>query len=189
MAATISEPKRSYAGLGKLCPTLCSRSPGLCWELVVIFCFGAKPCYSRSHPYYSKAAFLWDRRFEISAKRVNNQIPKNDRPIHFEWWRFAIVAVLIIGTIAVVTWFKTGPGTSVGIILAMAILAASLVGYFAFRWHKLRVAAATGVLTTRDFYADPRSHILGPKKPLVIWFICTIAAILGTVVLFALRAV
>lgn len=111
----------------------------------------------------------------------------HQRPLHFEWWRFAILAALILGTIGSVTWYKSGSKTPFGVIAAMAIFATSLVGFFALRWHKLRVAAATGSLAPRDFYADPRTHILGPKAPRIIWFACTMVALIVTIMCFALR--
>ena len=68
----------------------------------------------------------------------------------------------------------------------MAMFAAFLVGFFALRWHRLRVAAAAGNLTSQSFYADPRTHILGPKRPLIAWFACTCVAIVVTIVVFAI---
>jgi uncharacterized membrane protein len=113
--------------------------------------------------------------------------PTRQTPVlRLEWWRFAVVAFLALSIISGITLLGFQPGnrrTSV----AMAVFGVSLVGFFAYRWRRLRADAAIGRPTPEEFNRSPRAYILGPVLPLVVWFAVTVAALIIFAVLSARR--
>ena len=100
------------------------------------------------------------------------------------WGTFIALAVMIIAVFGLVT-FLPGAGTRPACV-PMGLSCASILGFFAFRWHVLRRQAFSGQLLPSEFRKDPRRHILGPRVPFIIWLVATTGIVLGVVVLRAL---
>jgi hypothetical protein len=98
------------------------------------------------------------------------------RALHFEWWRFAILASFTVAIFAGISLIdrRTDPSEAA----AMTLFGLSLLAFY--RWHRLRVEAAAGRLTPEEFFRNARVHIRGPLVPFVAWFVITIAALIAS---------
>ena len=110
---------------------------------------------------------------------------QDSRPWRLGWGTFIAVAVMIIAVFGLIT-FLPGAGSR-PVRIPMGLACASILGFFAFRWHVLRRQAFSGQLLPSEFRRDPRRHILGPRVPFIVWLVATISLVLGAVVLKALR--
>jgi hypothetical protein len=121
---------------------------------------------------------------EVAAQLQLGAMDSQDsRPLRLGWGAFAAVAVMLAAIVGLVT-FLPGEGAR-PVRLPMGFFCASILGFFAFRWHSLRRQVFSGRLLPSEFRKDPRRYILGPRRPLVIWFAVTVTVFIGTVVLQA----
>jgi hypothetical protein len=100
------------------------------------------------------------------------------RALHFEWWRFAILASFTVAIFAGISLIdrRTDPSEAA----AMTLFGLSLLAFLAYRWHRLRVEVAAGRLTPEEFFRNARVHIRGPLVPFVAGFVITIAALIAS---------
>jgi hypothetical protein len=108
----------------------------------------------------------------------------DSRPLRLGWGSFALVAIMTVVIFGLLT-FLPGEATR-STRLPMWFFCFSLLGFFAFRWHSLRKVVFSGQLSPSEFRKDPRRHLLGPRLPLVVWFVMTIAILLSFVIVQAL---
>ena len=92
-----------------------------------------------------------------------------------------MIMVLIIGMLT----FLPGPDAR-PIRVPMWFFCTSTLVFFAFRWHSLRKRVFSGQVSPAEFREDPRRHLLGPRLPLVLWFVATIVILIGIVVIEAM---
>jgi hypothetical protein len=118
------------------------------------------------------------------AKVVPDQ-PKVLSPPRLDWWRFAIMAVLI-GSIIVAVAVLPGrlDRRDSGPQLALLIFGSSLIAFFGYRWHKMRVELKDGRFLLNEYSQNPQRYIRGNLGVLTVWFVCTIALVFA-VVLYA----
>jgi hypothetical protein len=105
----------------------------------------------------------------------------------FEWWRFGTMAILLgLIFIGIVALPRRHP-TDFSIILAMAGFGASLIGFFAYRWHQLRVEVRESRFLIDEYLRNPQVYIRGSIVVFAVWFVCTLTLTIGIVVYSALH--
>jgi hypothetical protein len=95
-------------------------------------------------------------------------------PPRFEWWRLWAAAVLIGLIFIGITALPRRHAHDLTTTLAMAGLGTSLIGFSAYRWHKIRVEIREGRFLLDEFRQNPQRYIRGPLAVVVIWFVCTL---------------
>jgi len=108
-------------------------------------------------------------------------------PLRLEWWRFGVLASLIALVFAGVIALPRHRPNDLPTTLAVVILGASLICFFAYRFYKLRVEIREGRFLLEEFRQNPRRYIRGPLGVVVVWFSCTLGLALGIVVYSALH--
>src|SRR5271163_1361339 len=106
------------------------------------------------------------------------------RPLRLGWGRFALIAAIlaaIFGSISVFGARATPAGRA--LLTPMAFVCASLLGFSAYRWHRLRKAVLSGELKQSEVRRDFQGHFLGPRRPRILWVALTTVAFVVLVVL------
>jgi hypothetical protein len=110
----------------------------------------------------------------------------SDEPLRLGWGKFAVVAVIFAVIVGLVIWPRLGRPHDQAIVAAMVFFSVSVLCFLAFRWHLLRKLASSGAISSTEFRADPKRHILGPRLPYILWFIGTVCILFAIVIGFAL---
>lgn len=86
------------------------------------------------------------------------------------WKRFALSAVMLLAIPAFFLYTDLSSGkedvTSAGILLFFL----SLLGFFAFRWARMRAEFVSGKFTEADFRKSPLPILIGRPMHAAIWF-------------------
>ena len=94
-----------------------------------------------------------------------------------------MIAAMVVITFGMLI-FLPGAGAR-PVRVAMGFFGGPMLGFFAFRWHVLRRRVFSGEISAAEFRRDPRGHVLGPRLPVVIWFVITLVLLIGIVVVGA----
>jgi len=108
--------------------------------------------------------------------------------LRLDWWRFAVLALITIGIIAGIELAADSSETTLGASLATALFTFSLIGFSAYRWHRLRVLASSGRIADEDLRRDVARHLRGPSGPFIVWVVVTSLLCTGVVACFAIAS-
>lgn len=103
------------------------------------------------------------------------------------WWNFTRAMAQAAIIMAAVFYSKYHDERDLGPGVALLVLWISMAAFLGFRWSALREDLAKGAYSEADFLADPRTKLIGPTRPAVMWFIATVLAMLSVVILDVLR--
>jgi len=134
---------------------------------------------------------LWRDLNENSRSEEAQVVPDQPKvlsPPRLDWWRFATMAVPIggiIGAIAVLPRrldrHDSGPR------VALLIFGGSLISFFGYRWHNMRVELKGGRFLLDEYSQNPQRYIRGNRGVLTVWFICTIVLVFAVIFYSALH--
>ena len=97
------------------------------------------------------------------------------------WTRFARVAFLLIALPIFYLYIVTREEALSSIHASVPLLFASCLGFFAYRWSRLRSAFATGGLTEAAFRSNPIPALLGRPLHVAFWFMLTMLLVFAPV--------
>ena len=112
--------------------------------------------------------------------------PRGSAVIRLDWWRFTLLAMIGAGIPTALVLLSHVYRRSPSVTLAMGVFALSLLMYFALRWRSLRIEVAKGTFRTDEFRRNPQNYIRGPRRMFLVWFACTLVAILSIVIYAAI---
>jgi len=102
--------------------------------------------------------------------------------IRLDWWRFLVIAILIVGIPAALVLLGHLHSSAPGVALSMGVFALSLLVYFALRWRSLRIEIAQGTFRSDEFRKNPQNYIRGSGKLFWTWVASTFAAMLFVII-------
>jgi hypothetical protein len=116
---------------------------------------------------------------------VPAQAPIPTSPPRLDWWRFALAAMLlgtVLLAIATVSRHqKGGPAAAPSLLF----FGSSVISFFAYRWHCLRLELANGRFSLDKYRGNPQRYFRGPPGLFAFWFSCTMAITIGIAVFAA----
>ena len=102
-----------------------------------------------------------------------NSATPSSAPLRLGWGKFLLFSLIAALPVALIVSSSIGRQN----FAPFALLYASLVGFFAIRWHILRRLSSLGALSASAFRAAPHKYLLGPRWISVLWFVVTVIGI------------
>ena len=90
--------------------------------------------------------------------------------LNFEWLGFLKFALLGVAVPGLYLLAQSRAGTLDAASATVPLLCVSVVGFFAFRWSRLRRDYSAGAFTELEFRANPVKTVIGRPLHALIWF-------------------
>jgi hypothetical protein len=125
---------------------------------------------------------MGDKRDAVPA-----QTSSSTSPPRLDWWRFALLAMIIGAVIFAMATVSNRQNGGFVAAVSLLLFGSSMIGFLAYRWHCLRLELADGRFSLDEYRNNPQRYFRGPPGPFAYWFWCTMAIIIGIVVVEAMH--